>query len=291
MRGHHQEVHMVDDFLVGQHSALVTFRIDDLGEDVLGVGATPLGNFGAEIGVQIFAALHALAHLRERKRLPDRRHRRLHHVDEGGVHLVGLRTPGDAEKARRGEVERELLHLLVKQHLLRHFLDAAADPLLQLAEIVLHRARLEGDGERAAVIAMLFEVHQHQAVREQPFEHRHPALFGREDAVAVHQHHLVGVGADHLHAVAADVLVQIDIAHLVMTLLRQRERVEQEAVGPLQLVPNALLPFVGQMRELFEAGILESRIALRIGGTVVCAEFGRVDRPVHDVSSQLLSGT
>ena len=58
------------------------------------------------------------------------------HVDEGAVDLVDLRPDIGAEERRRGEIERQLLHRRIEQHLagLRLPLrDARGDAVVEIA--------------------------------------------------------------------------------------------------------------------------------------------------------------
>ena len=62
---------------------------------------------------------------------------------------------------------------------------------------------------------MVIEIEQHQAAREQLVEDRAPALLGREIAVAVEQHQLVRIRADHGDLPAAEGLGAIYVAVLL----------------------------------------------------------------------------
>src|SRR3546814_12484257 len=87
---------------------------------------------------------------------------------------------------------------------------ARPNPLVQRIGIVAHRLGLERDREYLAVGAVLFEIHQHEPAREEQVEHRPPALFGREDFLAVEHDQLVRFGPVERDAAPADAVVAID---------------------------------------------------------------------------------
>ena len=100
-----------------------------------------------------------------------------------------------AEKGRRGEVERELLHRGIELHLAGGGLplrNPRRNPGIKRGQIGFHRSGLEGDRERAPVQAMLVEIEQHQPARKQPAEHDLPAMGRGEQLLLVEQHEFVG---------------------------------------------------------------------------------------------------
>src|SRR3546814_10159990 len=110
------------------------------------------------------------------------------------------------------------------------------------------RFGLESDRQRLAVGAMFFEIHQHQPAREKQVEYRPPALFGREELVAVEQHQLVRLGADERHAATAKAFRAINLAvegdHAVgeahgIAKLRERGAEQRDAVGARNIVARA----------------------------------------------------
>src|SRR3546814_4805085 len=78
--------------------------------------------------------------------------RRLHHVDERLVDLFRLRSPGDAEEAGRGQVERQLLDRRIEwERRAAPLRDPRPNAVVQRGGIVAHRFGLEGDRQRLAV--------------------------------------------------------------------------------------------------------------------------------------------
>ena len=141
VRRHHQEAHVVDDVLGRQQRAVLVGRPAQLREQVL---AAALGaaqrNLLGEIVDDALAALDAARHLRARQRRADRRDRGRHHVDEGAVDLLDLGTDVGAEERGRREIERQLLHRGIEQHLAPARLplrDARGD-----AEVELRQGRI-----------------------------------------------------------------------------------------------------------------------------------------------------
>src|SRR5690606_37408017 len=78
--------------------------------------------------------------------------------------------------------------------------------------IVAHRFGFEGDRQRLAIGAMLFEIHQHQSAREEQVENRTPTLFGRENLLAIEHHQLIGVRSVKRNAASAKAVVAINMA-------------------------------------------------------------------------------
>ena len=170
-------------------------------------------NLFGEVGDDPLAACNAAAHLRERQRPPDRRHGGGHHVDEGAGDLVDLRPDVGAEERRRRQIERELLHRRIHQHLARLRLplrDPRGNAAVEIDEIGLHRPRLERDRQRAAVQAVLFEIQQHQPARKQQAEDRSPASVEENWLRLVEQHQLVGIGPEQHEAGLAEQMAAID---------------------------------------------------------------------------------
>ena len=94
---------------LGQESAPITEDAEAgarfMARYVTAFGAAAMRFLGQVID-HVGAAIDALLHLGEGQRFTDRRNRRLHHVDKGGVYLVGFRTPRDAKEAVRREIEQ-----------------------------------------------------------------------------------------------------------------------------------------------------------------------------------------
>ncbi|MGY4465550.1 hypothetical protein ACVWWK_001232 [Bradyrhizobium sp. LB9.1b] len=136
---------------------------------IAAVVAASQRNLLPEIADDALAAPDAGRHLRAGQRPADRGDGGGDHVNEGAVDLVDLRPDIGAEKGRRGEIERELLHRRIKLHLagLRLPLrDARGDAAVEIAQIRLHRPGLERDRQRLAVQPVLVEIQQHQAARK-----------------------------------------------------------------------------------------------------------------------------
>ncbi len=147
--------------------------------------------------------------------LADHRDGSRHHVDKGAGDLVDLRPDAGAEKGRRREVERELLHRGIEQHRsglrlpLRH---PRRDAGVEFGEIGFHRPGLERHRQRAAVQAMLLEIQQHQPARKQQAENPSPAERRGELFGLVEQHQLVGLGSEQHEAGLAEQMAAIDQA-------------------------------------------------------------------------------
>src|SRR3546814_10648265 len=144
-------MHSIDDRLDRQIVAALVLRLTDLRENVLARRRAALGHHLREIVDEIFAARDAAAHRGKGHRHADDADRRLHHVDEGLVDLLRLRPPWNAEKARRGEVERQLLDRRIEgEGLAAPSGDAVADAVVERGGIVAHRFGLERDRKRLA---------------------------------------------------------------------------------------------------------------------------------------------
>ena len=232
VRRHHQEIHVIGDRRGAERLAVVPHRAAEDREEILARAGPPRRNLALEQIDQIGARLHALAHRRAGQRRSDRGDRCLHLIDERLVDPVGLRAQRHAEETRRGEIEAQRLHRVVKAQLLaRPLADARGDSRVQLLGVMPHRLRLEGDRHHLAIGAVVLEIHQHQPAREQQVEHRAPALFGREHLVAIEQHQLVRVGAEHDDRWPAERVVAIDRAVGRHHPLRESERILEHLEG------------------------------------------------------------
>ncbi len=258
VRGHHQEVHVIDHFVDRHQAAIVIFGGGELAEHVLpaALGAAAM-RFAREIVDQIGTAIDAALHLRERQRLAHRRHAGLDHVDKGGVDPVRLGAPRNADEAVGRQVERQFLDRRIEEQLRPRaiaapFLDPPGDAAVERVRIMPHRAGLEGDRQRAAIGAVMIEIEQHQPAREQLVENRSPALFGAEDLVAVHQQHLVGLGTDQRHVPATEGPVLVHTAVFFDHAPRLAMRVGQHLEGVADDRPP---PLARDVRERIFAGI------------------------------------
>ncbi len=128
----------------------------------------------------------------------------------------------------------------------------AGDAFIKLAEIMAHRLGLERDRQCLAVDAMLFEIHQHQAAREQQFQHRIPAQFAGKDPVLVEQYKLVGFGPDQADTPATEILAADDRAILFKDRAAAAQRVGQKAQGAQHPEPGRL--HAGDVRQFGKAG-------------------------------------
>ena len=258
VRGHHQEVHVIDHFVDRHQAAIVIFGGGELAEHVLpaALGAAAM-RFAREIVDQEGAAIDAALHLREGQRLAHRRHAGLDHVDKGGVDPVRLGPPRNTDEAVGRQVERQFLDRGIEEHfrprtIAAPFLDPLGDAAVQRVRIMPHRAGLERDRQRAAISAVMVEIDQHQTAREQLVENRSPALFGAEDLVAVHQQHLVGLGPDQRDIPATKGLVLVNAAVFFDHAPRLPMRVGEHLEGVADDRPASL---TGDMCECIVAGI------------------------------------
>ena len=212
MRRHHQEVHVIRDRVLAQGRPALIGRAAEMREEILPVARAPAGDFALEQIDQIAARRHPLRHRRAGQRIAHRGDARLHLVDERLVDPFGLGPQVHAEEAFRRQIERQRLDRVVEAHWpVRPAAHLARDAAIELLGIMAHRLGLERHRKRAAIGAVLLEVHQHQPAREQQVEQRPPALFGREDFVAIEQHQLVRFGAEQLDRRVAERAVTIDM--------------------------------------------------------------------------------
>ena len=269
MRRHHQEVHVVGDRQRGQRRTFVIGRAAELREEILAVAGPPRGDLALEKVDEIGAGPHPLAHLRAGPGLADRRDARLDLVDKRLVDLVRLSPERHAQETGRGEIEREFFdHVVEAQGLPGPAADRRRDPGIEFGRIMPHRLGLERDRQRLPVGAMLVEIHQHQAAREQQVEHRPPALFGREDLVAVEQYELIRIGAEQVDAGAAERAIAIHRAIARRHVFRERDRIgeqfegvadERQAVIARDMIEHTL----SLTREPVRAGVLQHGVAHR----------------------------
>jgi hypothetical protein len=80
------------------------------------------------------------------------------------------------------------------------FRDLPRDPMVQRAEIGLHRRRLESNAQRLPMQAMIVEIHQHQPTREQAVEQKTPSAGRGEVCIAIKQHEFVRLRPQHCDA-------------------------------------------------------------------------------------------
>ena len=76
MRRHHQEVHVIDDRLIGHQLAVVVLGVAELREEVVALDAAALGDFASEKSAHELVALEAAAHRGARQRHADDADRR-----------------------------------------------------------------------------------------------------------------------------------------------------------------------------------------------------------------------
>ena len=188
VRRHHQETHVIDDVLRREQRAVLMGRLAQLREQIVAAAFRAADrNLLGEIGDDALAALDAARHRRAGQRLSDHGDGSRHHVDEGAGDLVDLGADAGAEKRRRREVERELLHRGIEQHRsglrlpLRH---PRRDAGVEVGQIGFHRPGLERHRQRAAVQAMLLEIQQHQPARKQQAENPVPSHSVEENCLA-----------------------------------------------------------------------------------------------------------
>ena len=182
-------------------------RLAQLREQIVAALLAADRDLFGEVGDDALPAAHAPRHRGAGPWLADRRHRRRHHVDEGLGDLVHFGPEIAAEERGRGEVERELFHRRIAQHLARlaaPLLDPRGDTGIELREIGLHRPRLERHRQRPAVQPVLVEIQHHQPAREQQPKDRSPAIGRGEVLGLVEQHQLVGLGAEQRDAGLAE---------------------------------------------------------------------------------------
>ena len=95
--------------------------------------------------------------------------------DKGAVDGIRLRPEFDSKKGGRSQIERQLLDGLVEEEIASPTSSSAGqmpirdplrNPVVELAEIGLHRRRLKGNTQRLAMQAVFIEIHQHQPMRE-----------------------------------------------------------------------------------------------------------------------------
>ena len=184
MRGHHEEIHMVDHLVDRHQAAILVLCRSKLAEHVLpaAFGAAAM-RFPGEIVDQKGAPVDALLHLSKGQRFAHRGDARLHHVDEGTIDPLRLGSPGDADETVCREIEREFLDRGVEAHsalgaIGTPFRHTLGDSPVERARIMPHRPRLECNRQRPAVGPVMVEIHQHQPAREQLVENRPPALLG-----------------------------------------------------------------------------------------------------------------
>ncbi|MBA7667324.1 hypothetical protein ES703_75411 [subsurface metagenome] len=215
MGRHHQEAHVVDDVLRRQQRAVLMGGLAQLREQVVAAALAPDRDLLGEIGDDAFAPGNTAAHLGERQRRADRCDRSGDHVDKGAGDVVDLRPDFGAEEGGRRQIQRELFHRRIHQHLagLRFpLLDARGNAAIEIDEIGLHRPRLERHRQRAAVQAVLLEIQQHQPARKQQAEDRSPAMGVRELPRLVEQHEFVGFGPEQGDAGLAEQAGPVDVA-------------------------------------------------------------------------------
>ena len=167
---HHEETHVIGDFLRGHERAVLMRRAAEMREQVLAAALAPERHLTAEIVDDERAAQDAAAHRRSRQRPADDGGGGGHHVDEGALDRRHLGTERRAQERRRREVKRQLLDRGIKQELRRAQpprRQPLGDPGIERGEIGFERTRFEGDRERAAMEAMLVEIEQHEAAREE----------------------------------------------------------------------------------------------------------------------------
>ena len=244
VRGHHQKVHVIDDFLGCQKFAGVVAGVAELGEEILARRSSARRNFTGEKPAHEFMALDPPAHRGAGQGHPDDADRGRDHIDEGLVDGIRLRSPGDTEKRSRGEVERQRLDRRIEFEFgaERQGGNTTGDALVQAAEIVAHRLGLEGHRQCLAVGAVMVEVHQHQPARKHAAKDRRPAKLARKVLVLVEQHQLVGLGADHPDIPPAEVVDAVDPAEFGDVGGDSGERIFEERNRPEQRQRMRLQP-------------------------------------------------
>ena len=199
MRRHHEKTHVVDDFLARKQRAVVGRRLAELGEDVGAVARAPRLDLASEIIDHEGAALHASRHLRAGNWPAHDGDRSRHHVDEGALDLLEVRSDLRAEEGHGGEIEGQLLDRGIEQNVRRALLpaaDPARDAAIEGFEIGLHRPALEGDRQRLAMQTVLVEIEQHQTAREQTLQQTIPALHRGEQLRRIEQDEFIRLGAE-----------------------------------------------------------------------------------------------
>ena len=207
VRGEHQEDHVIDHLAHVEQAAVFTGGVGELAEHILaprtfGARLASLERFGGEQLDQEFTPGDPPTHRGARPRLADDPDRGVDQIDERLVDLGRFRTPRDAQKAVRRQIERQLLDCRVEQHRRSIFTLAApiahtlGDPAVERIGIMPHRLGLERDRQRPAIDPVRLEIDQHQPAREQLIERRTPALLARKQLVAIEQQQFVGIGPD-----------------------------------------------------------------------------------------------
>ena len=180
---HHQENHVVNDFLIIEFLALVAFCMTKLAEEIRRVCRSLFGKDFLKSIHQKCASFNSPPHLKRRYWVANRRHGCFHRINESLVHFVGGIVRFNAHEHTGSKFERERFDRLEHQERRGLFSTFSEPPPQALVHHWVHGLKVRDQfrllkclRHDPALVEMIRSVHCHYGPWENTLEYEFPAF-------------------------------------------------------------------------------------------------------------------